>query len=368
MLCLAAAPSGTETANQWALSFLKTNQLWQLSEGSNVTVAVVDTGVQPTAGLIQALLPGADFSSGSGLSTGNGQVDTDSDGHGTGMAVLISGSGDGTETQGLTKAAKILPIRVLSQQGPGIPFTLAPAISFAVNHGTRVINLSLGERADDPAIHAAIQSALDHDVVVVAAVGNDGSAEPRYPAAYPGVLGVGAIDESGAVWERSNFGSDVSIVAPGVHIYRDDNRGRQGYSDGTSEATAYVSAAAALVRSAHPGWSAGQVVGALTSSADRPAAMGSVTRDDHYGYGILDVLAALKLSAPPESAGVGGAASVSPAGGGAGGVVPLTSPGQGRESGSGGSQVAVVAGGVALGVAVVAFIGFWVRRAGWRRR
>jgi subtilisin family serine protease len=179
---------------------------------------------------------------------------------------------------------------------------LTPAIGYAVRHNARVINLSLAGPANDPAIDAVIQSALDHDIVVVAAVGNDSTSDPRYPAAYPGVLGVGAIDDTGTVWSKSNSGPDVSLVAPGVHIYRDDNQGRQGYSDGTSEATAYVSAAAALVRSEHPNWTAHQVISVLTSTADKPAALHGAPRDDHYGYGILNVLAALKAGAPPVDA------------------------------------------------------------------
>ncbi|MBW8806194.1 MAG: S8 family serine peptidase [Catenulisporales bacterium] len=231
-------------------------KVWQLTRGAGIRVAVVDTGVQPNADLVNSLSAGADFSDTTGENIDNGFIDIDSYGHGTGEASLIAGSGSvsGMGTLGLAPAATIVPLRA-SDKGTSAKwvFDTAPALEYAITHDCRVINLAFTLDQDNPKIHHAIQDALDRDVVVVAAVGNDGTSQQYYPAAWPGVVGVGAIDSSGNVWERSNTGPDVALVAPGVHILRDDNRGRVGYSDGTSEATAYVSAAAALVRSAHPG-------------------------------------------------------------------------------------------------------------------
>ena len=307
--------------SQWALRYLKAEACWIMTRGAGVEVAVVDTGVQPNADLSVRLLPGADFSDTTGVDIGNGQVDTDTLGHGTGEASLIAGGGElGSGVLGLAPQAMILPIRATDGTSAGLVFGVAPGIEYAISHGSRVINLALAYDVGGSDIRRAIQDAIDHDVVVVAAVGNDGSAQQYYPVAWPGVVGVGAVDSSGRVWDRSNRGADVDLVAPGVHILRDDNRGRVGYSDGTSEATAYVSAAAALVRSAHPGWSAGEVVAALVGTADKPAEMRGAVRDDRYGAGILDVLAAVSLRRPPGD-GSGGAGRVggSPAGAGRGG-------------------------------------------------
>ncbi|WP_194922164.1 S8 family serine peptidase, partial [Catenulispora rubra] len=311
-----ATDAGASIRSQWSLDFLKADKTWTITRGSGIRIAVVDTGVQPNADLSEHLLPGADFSGHEGVSTGEGHIDTDAFGHGTGEVSLIVGSdSDGRGTEGLAPEASILPIRASDGSSSGFTFGLAPSVEYAVSHGAGVINMALTDSFNDQEIHKAVQDALDHDVVVVAAVGNDGTSQQYYPAAWPGVVGVGAIDSSGAVWSQSNSGADVALVAPGVHILRDDNQGRVGYSDGTSEATAYVSAAAALVRSAHPRWSAVQVVAALESTADKPAAMRGAARDDRYGAGILDVLAAVRLAEPPV---VGGPAAAAARGAGGG--------------------------------------------------
>ncbi|ACU76703.1 peptidase S8 and S53 subtilisin kexin sedolisin [Catenulispora acidiphila DSM 44928] len=340
---MAGSLASASTSNQWALRYLRADSVWQISRGAGAEIAVIDTGVQANADVSNHLLPGADFSDSTTTSVGTGHLDTDSYGHGTGEASLIVGAG--AETQGLAPDSNILPIRAVNGYAVDLALGITPAIEFAVSHKARVINLALGYKQDDPDIRRAVQDALDSDVVVVAAVGNDGSSQQYYPAALPGVVGVGAIDSSGEVWGQSNTGADVALVAPGVHILRDDNRGRVGYSDGTSEATAYVSAAAALVRSAHPGWSAGEVVAALEGTADKPAGMRGAVRDDRYGAGILDVLAAVRLAEPPV---VGGSGA---------GVV------RARQGGGSGWLWWVVGGGAVAGGVVMLFgVRRWFRR------
>jgi hypothetical protein len=335
--------ASTSTDTQWALRYLQASKVWNITRGARTVVAVVDTGVQSNSDTTINLLTGADFSDANGASIGDGRLDKDGDGHGTGEASIIGGAG--VRTLGLSPESGILPVRATDGSSSGLIFGVAPAIEFAVSRKASVINLALGFERDDPDIHRAVQDALDHDVVVVAAVGNDGSSQQYYPAAWPGVVGVGAIDSSGDVWSQSNTGADVTLVAPGVHILRDDNRGRVGYSDGTSEATAYVSAAAALVRSAHPGWSAAEVVAALEGTADKPAAMRGAARDDRYGAGILDVLAAVRLAAPPVVGGVVG--------------TPVR-----RAGGGWGWRWWLVGGGAVVGCGLV-LVGVrrWVRRA-----
>ncbi|MEY9925672.1 hypothetical protein ABH926_000292 [Catenulispora sp. GP43] len=334
--------ASASTDTQWALRYLQAEKVWEITRGARTEVAVVDTGVQPDTDTAVNLLSGADFSDSTGVSTGSGRLDKDEDGHGTGEASIIGGAG--VRTLGLSPESSILPVRATDGSSAGLTFGLAPAIEFAISHKASVINLALGYEQADADIHRAVQDALNHDVVVVAAVGNDGTSQQYYPAAWPGVVGVGAIDSSGNVWSQSNTGADVALVAPGVHILRDDNQGRVGYSDGTSEATAYVSAAAALVRSAHPGWSAAEVVAALEATADKPAAMRGAVRDDRYGAGILDVLAAVRLAEPPV---VGGAVAA-----------PVPRAGSGL-----GWWWLVGAGAVVGGVGVFFGARRWVRRA-----
>jgi subtilisin family serine protease len=111
-------------------------------------------------------------------------------------------------------------------------------------------------------------------------------------------VAVGAIDQSGQIWSQSSYGPRTALTAPGVQIYRDNNFGQQGTSSGTSEATAYVSAAAALIRSAHPDWTAGQVIRDLINTADPGSGQSAGQHSDQYGYGIVDPLKALQASAP----------------------------------------------------------------------
>ena len=296
---IGADPAQAYSSQQWALDSLKAHQDWQLSKGSNVTVAVLDSGVASIPDFLgHVVIPGADFTTGT-TSSGDGQTDTDSNGHGTGMASLIAGNG--TDVMGLAPAARVLAVRVMTGAGGFTTQELAAGIQFAVQQHAGVINLSLNSVQSDPAVQQAISQAVAANIVVVAASGNESAASVDFPAAYPGVVAVGAIDQNGQIWSRSNTGSHVTLAAPGVSIYRDNNLNQQGTDSGTSDATAYVSAAAALVRSAHPDWTADQVISDLISTADPGSGQTAGQHSDQYGYGIIDPLKALQASAPSET-------------------------------------------------------------------
>jgi type VII secretion-associated serine protease mycosin len=288
------------SSQQWALDYLGANQAWQISKGSGATVAVLDSGVASIADLSGQVISGADYSSGT-TSSGSGETDTDEGGHGTGMAVLIAGNG--TNVEGLAPSAKILPVRV-DAGGAGTMFAsnIAAGVEYATSQHASVINLSIGNSQDFGSdVSGAIARAVAANVIVVAAVGNEGATTVSYPAAYPGVVAVGAIDQNGQIWSQSNTGAQVTLAAPGVNIYRDNNFGQQGTESGTSEATAYVSATAALIRSAHPGWTAGQVIRDLISTATPASGQTAGQHSDQYGYGIISPLKALQASAPSDT-------------------------------------------------------------------
>jgi type VII secretion-associated serine protease mycosin len=296
---LVASPAQAFSNQQWALTYLKADQVWQVTKGSNVTVAVIDTGVASVSDLNGQVLSGADFSAGT-TSSGNGRTDTADDGHGTGMASVIAANG--SQVEGLAPAAKILPVRVAVSNGAFLPDNIAAGIQYAVSRHVGVINLSIGNQQDlGTGVSAAIAQAVAANIVVVASTGNDSATTVSYPAAYPGVVAVGAIDQNGQLWSQSNTGAQVVLTAPGVGIYRDNNLGQQGTSSGTSEATAYVSATAALIRSAHPDWSAGQVIRDLISTADPASGQSAGQRSSQYGYGVVDPLKALQASAPSDT-------------------------------------------------------------------
>jgi type VII secretion-associated serine protease mycosin len=299
LVAISAGPALADSTRdrQWYLSALDVARAHQISEGAGVTVALIDTGVDAKhRDLAGAVLPGADLYS---YQEGDGTGRNDIDGHGTTMAGIIAGRGHGAGDRsgilGLAPQAKILPIRVLTN-GFLIYSNLTKAIDYAVAHHVRVINMSYGGR-DDSVTHDAIRKALAADIVVVAAAGNRGAPGGDYPGAYPEVLTVGSIDKNGKISPTSVTGPQVDIVAPGVGIATTGiNASGYALGTGTSEATAVVSGAAALIRAKYPDLSAAEVVHRLTATATDAGAKG---RDDTYGYGRLDLVKALTADVPP---------------------------------------------------------------------
>jgi Subtilisin-like serine proteases len=266
-----------------------------MTRGAGVTVAVVDTGVDAHhPDLAGRVLAGADFTG----RAANGQVDVSADSHGTSVAGVIASTGRaGQAVFGLAPEAQIMPIRV--SDGAAIaPVALAQGILYAVNHGCQVINISLGSPVPDPEIRAAVTFALDHDVVVVAAAGNDhGAGNPaEYPAAFPGVVAVSGTDQAGRFWPRSESGPWITLAAPAESIYSTSDKGGYLTASGTSYAAPYVAAAAALIRARYPTETAGQVITRLVDTAQRPTSQRQ--RDDHLGHGIVDPYRALTAPTP----------------------------------------------------------------------
>ncbi|MFD0638704.1 S8 family serine peptidase [Catenulispora yoronensis] len=290
-------PAPAKPAAQWPLTYLKADQIWQLTKGGGVTVGLVDSGVSPLGDTRANLLSGADFSEGS-TSTGTAHIDTDTDSHGTTMAVLIAGTGGGQGLRGLAPEAKILPVRMQKQTGED-PAKITDAVKYATGQHVRVINMSLGT-APTADLAAAVKAAQAADIVVVAAAGNGGTAKVITPAAYPGVVAVGAVDSTGTRWDSSSYGPQVALMGPGVGIPVEDATGAPKTARGTSNATAYVTASAALLRALHPDWTAGQTIRALLATATKAGGTTGLTRNDKYGYGIVNPLAALSAGAPVE--------------------------------------------------------------------
>jgi subtilisin family serine protease len=196
---------------------------------------------------------------------------------------------------GIAPMAKILPIR----SGSSDRFTsvaLAEGIEWATAHGASVISVS---STGDPSerLRSAIAAAISADIVVVASVGNRPSdLSVTFPAAYEGVLAVGATDRNGNHADFSVTGKQIAISAPGVDIYSTSINGKYSKATGTSASTAIVAGAVALVRSKYPGLSAREVVHRLTATATDKGPPG---RDEQYGYGVLNLVAALTADVPP---------------------------------------------------------------------
>lgn len=291
--------AGTRRSNdtfrpqQWALNKLKAEKNWRKSRGKGVVVAVIDTGVR--AGhpdLKGRVKKGWDF-------IGSDGAASDMNGHGTHVAGAIAANSNNRRgVAGLAPSAKILPVRVLDASGNGNTAVVARGIVYAVNKGADVINLSLAGERPDAQTRAAVAYAIRKNVVVVAAAGNRGCGAPTtYPAAYPNVIGVGAIDRYNRVAPYSQCGSYVDVVAPGssiasTMIYRSDPAFGCGYGtsycrlSGTSMATPYASASAALLISRTKGkMRASKVRRLMTAKASN---IGPRGRDAASGHGVVN--------------------------------------------------------------------------------
>jgi len=253
-------------------------------------VAVLDSGVDAgNPHLAAQILPGWNVVTRS--------ADTiDTAGHGTKVAGVVAGDGG---TTGFCRGARILPVVVWTLRSAPTEASIARGIRWATAHGAGVINVSLAGTRAGPTLARAVAYARAHDVVVVAAAGNTGSAQREYPAAVPGVLAVSGVDTHGALAAFSSFGSWVGIAAPATRVLTTTLGGGLQAVDGTSFAAPLVAAAAAVLRTRHPSWSAAVVVRRLEQTADDA---GPVGVDPAFGHGILDVAAALGTRPPAQPA------------------------------------------------------------------
>ncbi|MFF4589504.1 type VII secretion-associated serine protease mycosin [Streptomyces sp. NPDC001388] len=307
---LPAAPAYADSirAQQWALDALHTQEVWQTTKGKGVTVAVLDTGVEADhPDLDGNVLEGKDM-----VGFGAKEGDRAWARHGTAMAGIIAGHGhgydDGDGVMGIAPEARILPVRVILEDGDPQRTkarntrgnALAEGIRWAADQGADVINLSLGDDSasahPEPAEDEAVQYALKKGAVVVASAGNGGDKGDHisYPAAYPGVIAATAVDRYGT---RASFSTRrwyATVSAPGVDVViaDPDHKYYQGW--GTSAASAFVSGAVALVKAAHPGLTPAQIKKLLEDTA-RNAPSGG--RDDSRGFGFIDPAAAIKAAA-----------------------------------------------------------------------
>src|SRR5512138_2425287 len=235
-----AIPPGDPTQCAWSKINLMDAQ--KISRGQGIIVAVLDTGLAPDHPLLNSsLTAGYDFirmttdiyDRGNGLDdTGNGLVD-EFVGHGTHVSGIIV-----TEAPGV----QIMPIRVLNSDGVGTYWEVAAGIKYAVDHGARIINMSLSAPRLTPSLSDALNYATSHGVLVVAAAGVGPG--PNYPAAYAdrfAVLGVGASDQNDNIaWFSGGQVADTDVYAPGVDIYSAFPYNGYGLGSGTSMASPMV--------------------------------------------------------------------------------------------------------------------------------
>lgn len=298
---LPSPPSGTP----WAQQALDYQSVSNFTQGAGIKVAVIDSGVDASPQLNGRVLVGQSF-----VSASSGPANGDCVGHGTLVAGIIGAAPvAGTRFAGVAPQATILSFKVSGQStgDEGVhTINLAEAIDQAVQAGAKVINVSIASTQNDPVLESAVENAVHRNVVVVASAGNvqvNNAGQtikkgPYYPADYPGVLSVGAVDQNGNLAYFSDTHTNVSVTAPGA-VITSTAPGTTGDSyavdQGTSFAAPFVSGLAALVWSRYPAMKAAQVVQRIEETADGAAGLGT-------GNGLINPVQAITAVEPARAA------------------------------------------------------------------
>jgi hypothetical protein len=283
---VAEIPNDPQFSSQWGATMIAAPLSWDLAKGSpDAPVAVLDTGVETNhPDLAGQLLPGFDFV--------NGDTDpSDDHGHGTRMIGIVAArQNNGLGVSGIAPESKVLPGKVMGADGTGLYGDVADGITWAVDQGASVINLSLVGTAPSGVLQSAIDYATANGVITVASSGNWGTDDPAYPAAFDDVVSVGATGQNDFRSSFSNYGAALDIVAPGASILTTTLNGGYTGSTGTSPAAAHASATLALLLAAEPGITRAASIQRLYDGA---ADLGGIGWDLYHGWGRIDSYATL---------------------------------------------------------------------------
>ncbi|PYZ94587.1 peptidase S8 [Salipaludibacillus keqinensis] len=271
---------------QWNLKQLHVEGAWSETIGSDIPVAIVDSGVDPShPDLEKRIVKGYNAFE-------DNEAFVDDNGHGTHVAGIFGAvTNNGEGIAGVTWSNPILAVKVLDHEAIGNSFSIAKGIRWATDNGARVINLSLGDEHRSEVMHQAIKYAYERDVVLIAATGNDNVETPMYPAAFEEVLAVGSINDLEERSFFSNYGKHTDVTAPGEHIPSTFVGGQFVMMSGTSMASPHVAGLAALILSRDETLTNSEVYDIIRSTAFD---LGKKGFDQYYGYGTVNASEALK--------------------------------------------------------------------------
>lgn len=278
----------------WGLKLLEVDKRWISSQGEGVNIAVLDTGI--------ARHPDLDCNVKGGYNVTSKDKDAylDKHGHGTHVAGIVAAANNAIGVVGVAPRANLYAIKVLGDDGKGDNNNIAAGINWAIHNKMDIITLSLGAKEDSKALRAAVKKAYDANVVIVAAAGNDGAQygdNIDYPAAYPEVISVGAVNK---YLQRSWFSGDgakLDVSAPGEEIISTYLNNGYAALSGTSMAAPFVTGLIALIIAKHRKQAANKIP--CKSPVDTPKRVlehvtrcvtdaGEVGKDRFYGYGIVN--------------------------------------------------------------------------------
>ncbi|MFI8325449.1 S8 family serine peptidase [Streptomyces sp. NPDC085529] len=277
-------------SQQWYLDAMGAEDIWKKATGAGITVAVIDTGVDPDRPSLKGkVLKGWDAAEAEGDET------DDYDGHGTTIAEVIVGSGAQGGLRGLAPDAKVIPYRVsnteLQNEQAVNAFDVEEAIKAAADSDAQIINISMASDYYSEEEREALQYAQKKGKLVFAGAGNNAQKgnKKQYPASYPEVVAVAATTQDGVVANYSQHGEAIDLAAPGSQIpgYCDKSLTKYCLSDGTSFSSALASATAALIWSVHPDWTGNQVLRAMFESAGRGDDWKPGTVSTKAGHGVV---------------------------------------------------------------------------------
>lgn len=278
-----STPNDPYFGSQWHLSKISAPSAWNTTTGaSGITIGVIDSGAQPNhPDLASKLVTGWNFLTGT-------TATSDSIGHGTATSgTAAAATNNSTGVAGVAWANPVMPLVVVDSTGYASYSNIANAITYAADHGVRVMNISIAGSSSSSTLQSAVTYAWNKGSVVVAAAGNSSTSSPYYPAACQYAVAVSATTSSNTLASFSNYGSWVDLAAPGVSIETLNTNSSYASWSGTSFSAPIVAGTAALVLSVQPSLSASSLVSLLEQNTDY---IGSST---YFGYGLVDAYKAV---------------------------------------------------------------------------